>query len=97
MNRFRHYIKHQRLNEGRVKKAAVAVYANTSKRHGDQAEALFNRARNELQRALKQKSIDKKIDDLNMALQLLIDGLISSRRQIGSVSAQITASSVLEK
>lgn len=97
MKRFRQHVTDRTLNEGSMSKAAVTVYANTSKRHGDQAEASFNRARHELQRALNQKPVDKKINDLSSALLFILDGLISTRKQIGAVSAQITASRLLKK
>jgi len=86
-----------RMNEGLVGKAAVAGYALQGKRHGDAAVRQFNNAKT----ALKQSAVplgsksNGDVATLKTAISQMLDGLISMRLQIGSVSAQITSQSTL--
>ena len=84
-----------RMNEGLVGKAAVAGYALQGKRHGDAAVSDYRRARQSLQQVTMKKSTDAKVDALALAFSELLNGLTAQRNQIGSVSAQVTAVSLL--
>jgi len=48
-----------------------------------------------LRAAVNAKSTNQKIDALTRALIDLLDGLVATRQQIGSVSAQVTSSTVI--
>ena len=93
---FREFREHQSVqNESIARKGTVALYASQSKRYGDESVKHFNRARQRLNDGLTKKSAEQKVDALSRAFQDLLDGLISQRHQIGSVSAQVTAHSSL--
>ena len=85
----------QGLDEAAVKKGAVAAYALQGRKNGNNAVRSYNKAKQALRVATNAKSTDIKIDALTKALIDLLDGLISQRHQVGSVSAQVTALTVL--
>ena len=85
----------QDLDEAVVKKGAVAAYALQGRKNGNNAVRSYNKAKQSLRTATNAKSTDIKIDALTKALIDLLDGLISQRHQVGSVSAQVTALTVL--
>jgi hypothetical protein len=83
----------QGLEEGIVRKGAVTLYALQGKRHGDEAVRHYQAVRQALS-LMSKKNPDQKVDALAQALTSLADGLTATRQQIGSVSAQLTASSI---
>ena len=85
----------QDLDEAVVKKGAVAAYALQGRKNGNNAVRSYNKAKQALRVATNAKSTAIKIDALTKALIDLLDGLISQRHQVGSVSAQVTALTVL--
>lgn len=85
----------QKLEEGIVKKGAVAAYSLQARGHGNSAFRSYSKAKQTLRAVTPSKSTDAKVDALTLAVIDLLDGLISQRLQIGSVSAQVTALSVL--
>ena len=85
----------QDLDEAVVKKGAVAAYALQGRKNGNNAVQSYNKAKQALRAATNANSTDIKIDALTKALIDLLDGLISQRHQVGSVSAQVTALTVL--
>ena len=85
----------QELEEGIVKKGAVAAFALQGRNYGNNAVRSYNRAKQTLRTATNAKSSDAKVDALTRAFIDLLDGLVSQRQQIGSLSAQVTALSVL--
>ena len=87
----------QELHEGIIKKGAVAAYALQGRNHGNNAVRSYNRAKQTLRTAANAKSTDAKVDALTRAFIDLLDGLVSQRQQIGSVSAQVTSLTVLGK
>ena len=88
-------VEQQQLEEAVIKKGAVAAYALQGRKHGNNAVRSYNKAQQTLRAATNAKSTDIKIDALTRAMIDLLDGLVSQRHQIGSVSAQVTALSVL--
>lgn len=88
-------IEQQQLEEAIVKKGAVAAYALQGRKHGNNAVRSYNRAKQTLRALVNAKSTDQKVDALSRAIIDLLDGLVAQRQQIGSVSAQVTALSVL--
>lgn len=88
-------IEQQQLEEAIVKKGAVAAYALQGRKHGNNAVRSYNKAKQALRLLVKAKSTDHKVDALTRALIDLLDGLVATRQQIGSVSAQVTASTVI--
>ena len=85
----------EQLEEAIVKKGAVAAYALQGRKHGNNAVKSYNRAKQALRVVANAKSTDQKVDVLTRALIDLLDGLVATRQQIGSVSAQVTASTVI--
>ncbi|MBM1222533.1 hypothetical protein JQU17_20175 [Ponticoccus sp. SC2-23] len=83
----------QQLDERLIQKGAVAAYASQGKRHGDDAVRSWKSAKVPIRQMSSNKSIDPK---LASALTDIINGLIASRKQLGSVSAQITAAQLLD-
>lgn len=88
-------IEQEQLEEAIVKKGAVAAYALQGRKHGNNAVRSYNKAKQALRLLAKAKSSDHKVDALSRALIDLLDGLVATRQQIGSVSAQVTASTVI--
>lgn len=98
MRSFRAFmIEQQQLEEAVIKKGAVAAYALQGRNHGNSAVKSYNRAKQALRAVSNAKSTNQKVDALVLALINLLDGLVAQRRQIGSVSAQVTSLTVLGK
>lgn len=85
-----------KLDEGIVRKGAVALYAAQGKRNGDEAVHQYQQVKQALL-AKREKETDQKVDALTQALVSMADGLIATRMQIGSVSAQLTAANFFER
>ena len=83
------------LDEGIVKKGAVAAFALQGRNHGNNAVRSYNKAKQTLRAVANAKSTDNKVDAVTRAFIDLLDGLVSQRQQIGSVSAQVTSLTVL--
>ena len=88
-------IEQDQLEEAMFRKGAVAAYALQGRKHGNNAVRSYNRAKQALRAAVNAKSTNQKIDALTRALIDLLDGLVATRQQIGSVSAQVTSSTVI--
>ena len=88
-------VEQQQLEEAVIKKGAVAAYALQGRKHGNNAVRSYNKAKQALRAVTNVKSTDQKVDALTRALIDLLDGLVATRQQIGSVSAQVTASTVI--
>jgi hypothetical protein len=95
MKTFRQYIHERSLDEAVVRKGAVLTYAAQGRAHGDRATQHYRESKRLLTINMKGKDTDEKIDFIMNAIAQMADGMISTRQQIGSVSAQITASNVL--
>ena len=87
----------QELEEGIVKKGAVAAFALQGRTHGNNAVRSYSKAKQTLRAVANVKATDTKVDVLTRAFIDLLDGLVSQRQQIGSVSAQITTAVGLSK
>ena len=97
MKRFKTFLTEQQaLEESYVGKGAVAAYGLQGRNHGNNAVRSYNRAKQTLQAVAHAKSTDTKVDALTRAFIGLLDGLVSQRQQIGSVSAQITSATILD-
>ena len=88
-------IEQQQLEEAVVKKGAVAAYALQGRKHGNNAVKSYNRAKRTLKAAVNTKNTDQKSEAILHAILDLVDGLIATRKQLGSVSAQVTASTII--
>ena len=88
-------IEQQQLEEAVIKKGAVAAYALQGRKHGNNAVKSYNRAKRTLKAAVNAKSTDQKVEALMLSLIDLLDGLVAQRRQIGAMSAQTTALTIL--
>ena len=95
MRSFKEHIEAEQLEERVIRKGAVAAYASSGKRHGDDAVKKYQTAKRLLTTNIESKSTEEKVDVIIAALVQISDGLVSNRQQIGSVSAQITAVSLL--
>lgn len=91
---FREFLEErEHLDEAVIRKGAVALYAAQGKRHGDEAVRSYQAARQILSFSMDPNG-DEKVDHLAKAMIALADGLISSRKQLGAISAQVTASNI---
>ena len=88
-------IEQEQLEEAIVKKGAVAAYALQGRKHGNNSVRSYNKAKQTLRAVKDMNSTNQKVDVFSKALIDLLDGLISQRKQIGSVSAQVTTLTVL--
>jgi len=95
MKGFRQYIHERSMDEAVVRKGAVVTYAAQGRAHGDRATQHYREAKRLLTINMKGKDSDEKIDLIMTAIGHMADGMISTRQQIGSVSAQITSLSLL--
>ena len=95
MRSFKEHIEAEQLEERVIRKGAVAAYASNGKRHGDDAVKRYQTAKRLLTTNIESKSTEEKVDVIITALVQISDGLVSNRQQMGSVSAQITAVSLL--
>jgi hypothetical protein len=95
MNTFRQYLAERRMNEAIVRKGAVVTYASQSRVNGDRATQHYREAKRLMTINMKGKDSDEKIGLIMTAIGQMADGMISTRQQIGSVSAQITSLSLL--
>jgi len=95
MKSFKEHIEAEHLDERIIRKGAVTAYASSGKRHGDDAVKRYQTAKRLLTTNIESKSTEEKVDVIIAALVQISDGLVSNRQQIGSVSAQITAVSLL--
>lgn len=95
MIEFRTFLEETEMfDEGLVRKGAVTLYALQGKRHGDEAVRHYQSVRQALS-LMSKKTTDQKVDALVQALTSMADGMIATRMQIGSVSAQLTSYSSL--
>ena len=88
-------IEQQQLEEAVIKKGAVAAFALQGRKHGNKAVKSYNRAKQTLRAVMNSKDTDKKTKAILLAIMDLLDGLIATRKQLGNVSAQVTASTVI--
>ena len=96
MKGFTNFIMEQeQLKEAMIKKGAVAAYALQGRKHGNNSVRSYNKAKQTLRAVKDVNSTNQKVDVFSKALIDLLDGLISQRKQIGSVSAQVTTLTVL--
>ena len=94
MRSFKENIEAEQLEERIIRKGAVATYASSGKRHGDNAVKRYQNAKRLLTTNIDSKSTEEKVDIIIAALVQISDGLILNRKQIGSVSGQITSTAV---
>ena len=96
MKGFKAFIVEQQCIEERfVRKGAVAAFALQGRNHGNKAVRSYNKAKQTLKSVTNAESTDTKVNALTRAFIDLLDGLVSQRQQVGSVSAQVMALSVL--
>lgn len=92
---FREYIiETANLDEAVVRKGAVTLYAVRGKTYGDAAVRQFQTVVQDVSTLPRSATEQNKIDLLVKSLSSTANGLINLRHQIGSVSAQITASNL---
>lgn len=97
MKTYRQFIKEQRqINERIARKGAVSAFALQGKRHGDEAVRHYRSAKLTTDQNSNAEDIGQQLKSLKVALRHIADGLLSTRFQIGSVSSQITASTVMD-
>ena len=95
MKSFKEHIEAEQLDERIIRKGAVTAYASSGKRHGNDAVKRYQTAKRLLTNNIEGKTTEEKVDIILAALVQISDGLISNRKQIGSVSAQVTSVSLL--
>jgi hypothetical protein len=96
MKSFRTFMAEQQdLDEAVVRKGAVAAYALQGRKNGNNAVRSYNKAKQTLKTSVNSTTLDQKADKLLSAIMHLLDGLVATRKQIGSVSSQVTSSTVI--
>ena len=96
MKSFKNFMAEQQdLDEAVVKKGAVAAYALQGRKNGNNAVRSYNKAKQTLKTSVNSTTLDQKTDKLLSAIMHLLDGLVATRQQIGSVSSQVTSSTVI--
>lgn len=96
MKSFKNFMAEQQdLDEAVVKKGAVAAYALQGRKNGNNAVRSYNKAKQTLKTSVNSTTLDQKTDKLLSAIMHLLDGLVATRKQIGSVSSQVTSSTVI--
>lgn len=96
MKSFKNFMAEQQdLDEAAVKKGAVAAYALQGRKNGNNAVRSYNKAKQTLKTSVNSTTLDQKTDKLLSAIMHLLDGLVATRQQIGSVSSQVTSSTVI--
>ena len=85
----------QDLDEAVVRKGAVAAYALQGRKNGNNAVRSYNKAKQTLKTSVNSSTLDQKAEKLLSAIMHLLDGLVATRKQIGSVSSQVTSSKVI--
>jgi signal transduction histidine kinase len=96
MKSFRTFMAEQQdLDEAVVRKGAVAAYALQGRKNGNNAVRSYNKAKQTLKTSVNSTNLDQKADKLLSAIMHLLDGLVATRKQIGSVSSQVTSSTVI--
>ena len=78
-----------------VRKGAVAAYALQGRKNGNNAVRSYIKAKQTLKTSVNSTNLDQKADKLLSAIMHLLDGLVATRKQIGSVSSQVTSSTVI--
>ena len=87
-------VEQQNIEERFVRKGAVATFALQGRNHGNKAVRSYNRAKQTLKSVTNAESTETKVNALTRSIIDLLDGLVSQRQQIGSVSAQVTSLSI---
>ena len=96
MKSFKNFMAEQQdLDEAVVRKDAVAAYALQGRKNGNNAVRSYNKAKQTLKTSVNSTTLDQKADKLLSAIMHLLDGLVATRKQIGSVSSQVTSSTVI--
>lgn len=96
MMRFKEF-RQKKLEENFLRSGSVSIFAKNAKQHGDAAAKGFETAKRKVLPLKSEPKTDAKLDLLADMLAELLNGMIETRKQIGAVSAQITASTVFEK
>ena len=96
MMRFKEF-RRKRLEENLLRSGPVGVFAGRAKQHGDAAAKDFETATRKVMPIKAEPKTDGKLDLMADLLAELLNGMIETRKQIGAVSAQVTASTVLDR
>ena len=83
------------LEEGVVRATAITAFAAKARGQGTDAVKSYKRGLEHLSAPTKGMSTEQRLDRLDAALTELLDGLISTRNQIGSGVAVDTAGHLL--
>ena len=96
MMRFKEF-RQKKLEEKMFRSGSVVAFAGKAKQHGDAAEKDFTAAKRKVLPLKSEIQLNGKLDQLADLLAELLNGMIETRKQIGAISAQVTASTILEK
>lgn len=96
MMRFKEF-RQKQLEENLLRSGSVGVFAGKAKQHGDAAAKDFEKAKRKVLPLKSEPKTDNKLDLLADMLAELLNGMIETRKQIGAVSAQVTASTVFDR
>ena len=86
----------KKLEERMFRSGSVVAFAGKAKQHGDAAEKDYTAAKRKVVALKSEPNLDDKLNQLADLLAELLNGMIETRKQIGAISAQVTASTILE-
>lgn len=96
MMRFKEF-RQKQLEENMLRAGSVGAFASRAKQHGDAATKDFETAKRKVLPLKSEPKTDNKLDLLADMIAELLNGMIETRKQIGAVSAQVTASAVFDR
>ncbi len=96
MMRFKEF-RQKQLEENLLHSGSVGVFAKNAKQNGDAAAKDFETAKRKVLPLKSEPKTDNKLDLLADMIAELLNGMIETRKQIGAVSAQVTASTVFDR
>jgi len=95
MKTYREFVEENGLSEGFLRKGAITTYAAASRKSGDKAVQSYRRAKQALNRNGQTKSVDERLEGIEISLEAIIVGLIHQRDQAGNAVAVDVAGHLL--
>ena len=84
MKSFEEFLTEEQLEEGILRTGAIASYGAQSRKYGDEAVRAFRRGQETLRRGAGELTAEERLGRIEKALDVLFDGLIKKRHQIGA-------------
>ena len=79
-----HIVEQEDLEERLLRTGAIATYGARSRKEGDASVRAFKQGQQALRKGGPEVSIEDRVKRIEQSLDLLFDGLIAQRQQIGA-------------